>query len=136
MKMGSEYVIIEGFVSSGAGEGKKFSSLPWFKRQVNDILGFEPYPGTLNLTLTDDEGGSLRKLLLNDNLGYRIIPENNYFPGVLYRAIVALSLPGGVIIPLIPEYPSTLIEVISPICLRKILNLKDGDKVEVKIFFR
>lgn len=136
IRMEGGYVIIRGFVSSGAGEGKKFSSLPWFRKQVNEILGFEPYPGTLNLTLTDKDGGVLRKLLLNNSLGYRIVPENNYFPGILYRAIVASSFRGGVIRPLVPGYPINLVEVIAPVCLRRALNLKDGDEVEVKMFFR
>lgn len=134
--MEGEYVIIRGFVSSGVGEGKKFSSLPWFRKQVNEILGFKVYPGTLNLTLTDKDSRVFRKLLINNGLGYRIVPENNYFSGVLYRAIVASSFPGGVIRPLIPGYPTNLVEVIAPICLRKTLKLKDGDEVEVKIFFR
>ncbi|MEM1507288.1 MAG: DUF120 domain-containing protein [Candidatus Bathyarchaeia archaeon] len=134
--MEGEYVIIRGFVSSGAGEGKKFSSLPWFRKQVEEILGFKPYPGTLNLTLTNEDSGVLRKLLINNCLGYRIVPENNYFPGVLYRAIIASSFPGGVIRPLVPSYPTNLVEVIAPICLRKTLKLRDGDKVEVKMFFR
>ncbi|MEM3745752.1 MAG: DUF120 domain-containing protein [Candidatus Bathyarchaeia archaeon] len=133
--MESEYVVIRGFVSSGVSEGKKFSSLPWFRKRVNEILGFEPYPGTLNLILADEDSRTFGKLLTK-GLGYRIVPESNYFPGVLYRAVIASSFLGGVIRPLIPGYPANLMEVIAPICLRETLRLKDGDGVEVKLFFR
>lgn len=128
-------VIVRGIVSSGIGEGRKFVSLPWFKKQVEENLGFKPYPGTLNLVVY--EGcEDLKRILLCNSFGYKIVPENGYFPGILYRAIIASSLPGGVIRPCIPKYPINLIEFIAPVCLRRNLNLRDGNEVEVKIFLR
>ncbi|MEM2325876.1 MAG: DUF120 domain-containing protein [Candidatus Bathyarchaeia archaeon] len=135
MEAENRSVIVRGIVSSGIGEGRKFTSLPWFERQVEENLGFKPYPGTLNLIVC--EGcESLERILLDNRLGYRIVSENGYFPGVIYRAIVASSFPGGIVRPCVPKYPINLIEVIASVCLRRALNLKDGDKIEVEIFFK
>ena len=40
-----------GTLCSGLGEGARFTQLPWAVREFRDKLGFEPYPGTLNLLL-------------------------------------------------------------------------------------
>ena len=45
-------IVFEGTVFSGEGRGKKFVELPWFKRQVEEKLGFSPYLGTLNIRLS------------------------------------------------------------------------------------
>ncbi|MEM1582135.1 MAG: DUF120 domain-containing protein [Candidatus Bathyarchaeia archaeon] len=128
-------VIVKGIVSTGVNEGKYFTSLPWFRRQVKEILGFEPYPGTLNLLLKDSDYRRLTDLF-NKSLGYRVFPENGYFPGRLYKAIIMSSMLVAIIKPCVPNYPKNLLEIIAPICLRKFFNLRDGDEVEVKIFFK
>ena len=43
---------LSGTVVSGIGEGKYYMSLPAYKQQFKVVLGFEPYPGTLNIRLS------------------------------------------------------------------------------------
>jgi riboflavin kinase len=40
-----------GRVVSGKGEGRYYMSLPPYKEKFKNILGFEPYEGTLNIKL-------------------------------------------------------------------------------------
>ena len=103
--------------------------LPWVKRQVLAKLGFEAYPGTLNLRLTKD--GEKRKQL--ENVGsLLVLPEIGYYSGVLFKAKIS-SLNCAVVVPLVPNYPYDLLEVIAPVYLRGKLGLKDGDLATVTV---
>ena len=42
-------VLIEGVVVDGLGEGSHFMSMDHYKTEIKDKLGFEAYPGTLNI---------------------------------------------------------------------------------------
>src|SRR5919197_1426942 len=43
----------KGIVISGMGEGAYYMSLDGYKKQFREKLGYEPYPGTLNIKLQD-----------------------------------------------------------------------------------
>ena len=45
--------ILSGTLFSGLGEGAYYISLSGYKKQFISKLGFEPYPGTLNLKISD-----------------------------------------------------------------------------------
>ncbi|MEM2557140.1 MAG: DUF120 domain-containing protein [Candidatus Bathyarchaeia archaeon] len=133
--MGSDReFIVKGRVFSGLGEGRKFASLKWFRRKIMEMLGFEPYPGTLNLLLTGEVSSTLSELF-GKFLGYEIYPEDGYLPGRVYRVLILPDIPGAIVRPCIPNYPKNVVEVIAPIQLREALGLKDGDEVKVKILF-
>jgi len=124
-------ITVKGRVFKGPGDGKKFTELPWVKRQFKEKLGFEPYSGTLNLSLhPNTEALSL----LNRFKGWRIQPEKGYFPGRFYKALIMQNVHGAVVRPEVPGYPDNILEVVAPICLREKFHLKAGDEVEVKIW--
>ncbi len=45
---------MKGIVCSGAGEGKKYISIPEYKRQIEEKFNFSPYEGTLNLEVSKE----------------------------------------------------------------------------------
>jgi riboflavin kinase len=47
-------VTLEGTVFTGLGEGAYYISKEHYRKQIAEKLGFEPYPGTLNLKLSAD----------------------------------------------------------------------------------
>ena len=47
-------IIFEGEVFSGFGEGAYYITREGYRKQFIEKLGFDPYPGTLNLKLTTD----------------------------------------------------------------------------------
>ena len=53
---------VSGKVFSGLGEGAYYISLTGYKKQFISKLGFEPYPGTLNLKLSSN----LHKQFINN----------------------------------------------------------------------
>jgi len=123
-------ITVKGKVFTGLGDGKKFIELPWVKEQIREKLGFEPYPGTLNLSLSSD---AQIINLLNSFRGWKILPQEGYFPGRFYKALIMRRVHGAIVKPEVPRHPEGVIEIIAPFCLREEFNLKDGE-VEVKIW--
>jgi riboflavin kinase len=96
-----------------------------------EILGFIPFPGTLNLRL-DEESVKQRKLLTED-AALGVCTSAGYCAGLLFKA----STEGvwcGVVIPQVEGYPDDELEVVADVKLRQRLRLSDGDRVEVTVF--
>jgi riboflavin kinase len=121
---------LNGTVHSGRGEASKLVNLPWVRRQMRDQLGFSPYPGTLNVRLT--EGGIRARRSLLRAGGMEISPGPGYCPGKLFRARL-MNLECAVIVPRVSSYPKDIIELVSSINLRKRLRLLDGTSCEVEV---
>ena len=124
-------VTVKGKIFTGSGDGKKYISLHWVRRQAKEKLGFDPYPGTLNLTLPPD-AEIIR--LLKAFRGWETPSKKGYFPGRFYRALIMGEVFGAVVRPEVPSYPETVLEVIAPLYLREKFRLKDGDELEIKIW--
>jgi CTP-dependent riboflavin kinase len=124
-------IILYGKIVSGLGEGKVFTELPWAKEQFINKVGIDPYPGTLNLRLENPEAlKNLQKLKICP--GKTIVPDNPTFcKGVCYQIMVQGSIPGAIIIPLIPGYPDDKLEIISPYNLKERLRVEDGDEITI-----
>lgn len=122
---------IKGIVFSGKGEGAKFIELPWVKKQIVEKLGFSPYRGTLNIELTKEE--IKKRVLLEKAQAIEISPVKGFSRGRCFKANLIDKLECAIVIPEVPNYPENVIEVIAPTNLRKKLQLRDGDSVEIKI---
>jgi len=137
--MESEYppsVTLEGTVFTGLGEGAYYIVKDYYRKQFIEKLGFDPYPGTLNLRLTSDYDIKTR----NELEAYPAIEiegfknEDRTFGLVkCYPVIVENNIKGALITALRSHYDVTVLEIISPICLRKQLKLKDGNKVKIDV---
>ena len=121
---------MKGRVFSGKGEGTGFVKLSWARQQIEEKLGFSPYPGTLNIRLTQDSTKMKRTLL--KALGVEISPAPDYYPGKLFRANL-MNLECALIIPEVPGYPEDVVEVVSSANLREKLHLTDGSLCEVVV---
>jgi riboflavin kinase len=137
--MEAEYppsITLEGVVFTGLGEGAYYISRESYKKQFIEKLGFDPYPGTLNLKLTTDYDVKTRSELeaypAIEIEGFR--NENRTFgPVKAYPAIIENKVKGALVLALRSHYDVSVIEVIAPIFLRKQLKLKDGHKVKVEV---
>lgn len=126
-------IVTKGTVSSGKGVGGKFIGIGWVRRQIGEKLGFDPYLGTLNLVLEDEDAQLLHKRLTRF-VGTKITPEEEgFFQARVYQALVMEKIESGAIIPEKPRYPPNILEVISSDSLRETLSLKDGDTLEISI---
>lgn len=118
---------IKGKVASGLGEGQYYIALEGYSSQFREKLGFEPFPGTLNLQLPEPfahaESDSARIEGFKDQS--RTYGRCQCFPGKIGE------IPCAIVRPERTSYPPRLVEIIAPANLRKTLGLKDGDEVEV-----
>ena len=122
---------LAGRVFSGRGEGKKYVELSWVRQQIDEKLGFAPYPGTLNLCL--DAENVKQKVLLEKKAELRLCYSEGYCTGLLFKASIG-GVACGVVIPQVEKYPDEELEVVAEVNLRKELHLSDGDTVMVTVF--
>lgn len=129
-------ITLEGVVFTGLGEGAYYVTRDPYRRQFMEKLGFDPYPGTLNLKLVTDYDIKTRSELeaypAIEIEGFK--NENRTFgPVKCYPAIIENKAKGALVSAFRSHYDSSVIELIAPICLRKHLALKDGHKVKVEV---
>lgn len=124
--------VLNGHVITGLGEGKYYISLEGYMSQFRQKLGFDPFPGTLNIRL-DKNSIELRKRIYP---GIRIsgfTDHNRTFGSGSCFNVIVNAIQGAVIIPERTHYPEDIIEVIAPVNLREHLDFKDGSKVRVEV---
>jgi len=127
-----EVIKVRGIVISGVRESKLFTEIPWVRGQFIDKLGINPYPGTFNISVLSEDREGLN--IIRNTKGVEIIPEDiNYCAAYSFSAVVNGRIRGAVLIPLVPDYPSDQLEIISSEHIKQSLSLKDGDLAEVEI---
>jgi len=129
-------ITLEGTVFTGLGEGAYYISKEHYRKQFIEKLGFDPYPGTLNLKLTTEYDlkthTELEAYPAIEIQGFK--NEDRTFGLVkCYPATIGNKVKGALISALRGHYDSSVVEIIAPVCLRKHLNLKDGYKVKVEV---
>lgn len=129
-------VTLEGTVFTGLGEGAYYTQKELYKKQFVKKLGFEPYPGTLNIKLITDYDLKTRLELeaypAIEVEGFK--NEDRTFGTVkCYPVVIGSKVKGALISALRGHYDSSVLEIIAPVNLRKQLRLKDGYKVKIEI---
>jgi riboflavin kinase, archaea type len=122
-----------GRISTGLGEGRYYMSRRGYRDAIARLLEFEPFPGTLNVSL---EGAEAAKLTdLGAHRGLHVAPftdEGRSFGAVkCFRATVR-GVDAGVVMPERGHHRDVL-EVVAPGALREKLGLRDGDAVTVEV---
>ena len=129
-------ITLEGTVFTGLGEGAYYITKEHYRKQFIEKLGFDPYPGTLNLKLTTEYDMKTRTELeaypAVEIQGFK--NEDRTFGLVkCFPAKIDNKIKGALILALRSHYDRSVLELIAPVNLRKHLNLKDGNKVKVEI---
>jgi len=126
--------VLTGTVISGIGEGKYYMSLEPYKEQFNRHLGFEPYPGTLNIRLLPSSLPVRKKIEALDwtrikgfSTDGRTFGDARCIPCRISDITCSIIVPGRT------HYPDDVIEVIAPVALRRVLGLEDNDTVTVEV---
>ena len=137
LERGKNELTFRGTVFAGLGEGRYYVSLKGYAAKFRRALGFEPFPGTLNLRLTDQAMVEQRRRLdLMKGIEVRGFSDGkrSYGPVKCFRAMVAGRRQGAVLAIERTHYDSSVLEVISPMSLRRSLGLSDGDECSVTAF--
>lgn len=126
---------IKGRVFSGIGEGKHFTQLEWARKQFIKKLGFDPYPGTLNIKLESEDDLKMADILRNkQGIEIERMPKEGFCTGKCFKALLAKKIRGAIVIPEISRHSKDVVELIAPVMIRTTLGLKDGDKVKVEVW--
>ncbi len=129
-------LVLEGVVVSGLGEGRYYISMPYYSGMIQKLLGFKPYPGTLNVRLVGESVWKRRQLNAYRTLhipGFR--DEKRVYGGAwLFKAKINGYEPAGIVIPERTSHGSEIIEIVAPEYLRSILGLKDGDRAVIEVY--
>ena len=123
---------LKGKVVSGKREAADFTQLAWVREQFKKEFGFEPYPGTLNLQLEDQEDLSAWSEV-RQGPGAVLEPEPGYCAGRCYALSVEGRVSAAAVFPMVPSYPEDIVEILSPVALRERLGLSDGMTVTVAV---
>jgi len=128
-------LILTTTVFSGLGEGSYYMSLDGYRNQFRSKLGFDPFPGTLNLRIRRED--LVQRKMME---GFHAIEiegfaneKRTYGGAYCYHAMINEKSKGAVIVPIRAHYGEDVLEVIAPFQLRKQLRLRDGDTVRVRI---
>ncbi len=124
--------VIEGRVFTGVGEGRYYISREGYRSQFREKLGFDPFPGTLNLRvspsvvedLSSRDAVSIEKFQTGDR---------SFGGGRCYPVDIESGVRGAIFLPERTHYPRDVLEVISPQNLRETLDLDDGDMVRLTL---
>jgi len=127
-----------GNVISGMGEGAYYMSLEGYRRQFQEKLGYEPYPGTLNVRLTD-------QIDMNSRLELGKYPSifiNGFSDGTrtygwvkCYRATINDGAIDNAAVLVLERthYDDSMLEVIAPISIKQTVGIKNGDRIKVQV---
>lgn len=135
---GRSSVDLAGLVTGGMGEGKHYISLSGYMAQFAEKLGYEPFPGTLNVELTEESirrRGALGSLEPVHIDGWED-DDRTYGPCVCYPATILADgeYEGAhVIAPERTHHDEDQLEVIAPVKLREELDLNDDDRITVRV---
>ncbi|WP_425495444.1 DUF120 domain-containing protein [Natrinema halophilum] len=128
----------QGSVTSGLGNGKEFVSLSGYQDQFVKKLGYEPFPGTLNMDLS--EKSIERRPLLESRPAINIKGwsdgDREFGPVKCYPATIHSNQDSWygtvhIVVPKRTDHDISQLEIISDVKLRSVLNLSDGDQVTV-----
>ena len=119
--------VLKGKIVSGSGVGAKI--MVDYLEKFKQIFKMDIFPGTLNLQLEQEwqmplEAGHIEGFTK---------PDGTKRGGVYFLKAKLKNIPVFVIRPVLTKHPKNIIELVSPINIRKQYGLKDGDFLEVSV---
>ncbi len=129
-------IIFNGRIVDGLGKGRYYLSIPAYRAEIKQKLGFIPYPGTLNLKLDKRSIGAKGELLKQEPIIINGFKTKKRTYGDLFAypcRIDRKGLEGAVVIPLRSNHPQDIIEIVANVNLREALGKKSGERVIIEL---
>jgi riboflavin kinase, archaea type len=128
----------EGNIVSGMGEGSYYMSLEGYRKQFKEKLGYEPYPGTLNVRLADPIFMNARRELgKHPSIFIDGFSDGTRTYGWVkcYRAVIndGAVNDAAVLVLERTHYDDSMLEVIAPSSIKQAAGIKNGDRVKVQV---
>jgi riboflavin kinase len=129
----AQTVEFEGEVMSGIFEGAYYISKEGYMEQIVEKLGFTPFPGTLNIKISEEDTGKRRRLERGEYIrleGFRD-GERSFGAAHCFPCLINEDVEGALIVAERSSHDYNIMEIISPHYLRRKLGLADGDKIKL-----
>lgn len=121
---------IDGEVTTGLGKAAYFLSQEFYTREFKKNLGFIPFPGTLNIIVSDEYLDEISEIKNNcENL---IKPDEGFGAVKYIEAKLNDQIEGAIVFPAKTTHEENYLEFIAETKLRDELMLNDGDIVSLE----
>ena len=121
---------IDGEVTTGLGKAAYFLSQDFYTREFEKNLGFVPYPGTLNVVVSEEHLDEINEI--KDQCQNLIKPDTEFGAVKYIEAKLNDSVKGAIVFPAKTTHEEHYLEFIAENKLREELDLKDGDTVSLE----
>lgn len=119
---------MSGKLFKGIGEGEYY--IKEYSQKIKEVLGYKPYPGTLNLRVKENDVKSflsdIKPVIIK---GFRT-KQRSFGDIIAYRILLG-GLEAAIVIPERTLHREGVVEIVGQPCFRTALNLKDSDNVKV-----
>jgi len=123
--------VVVGEAISGLGEGAYY--IEQYRGRIREYLGFDPYPGTLNLRVIFPRTIFDALCTVRPTLIPGFMKEGRSFGDVKAYPTKINGIRGAIVVPSRTVHPPKIAEVIAPVNLREALGLKDGDRLKLYV---
>ncbi len=119
-----------GTVEKGIGEGSYYVSQKQYQQEFKSKLGFNAFPGTLNLKINKEE---LAQFLANKQeiMINGFATKTRSFGSITAYKIKINGIEAAIVKPERARHPEDIIEIIAPVNLREELRLTDKTKLKL-----
>lgn len=117
----------------GLGQAAEFTQIDWVRRQLMDLAGIDPHPGTVNLVL-GDESNRRRWRGWRESPGHAMAPADAAFCSArCYPVRIEGRVPAALVVPEVEGYPEDKLELVAALPVRRHLSLEEGATVRVEL---
>ncbi len=130
----SEKLKLEGELVSGFGEGEYYVTKEGYRNQFIEKLGFDPYPGTLDLKLDEKSLRAKEWLEIEDGIlieGFST-EERSFGKVKCFEARIGED-EAAIVLPYRTHHEADILEIISPVKIKDKYDLENGDELEVEV---
>jgi hypothetical protein len=122
-----------GIIERGTGQGAYFTQVDWVREQCRRELGYEPFPGTLNVRVKEGDLERLDAFLRDPD--FELVPDDPAFCSARVKKVTVNGLPAALVIPAagVRIHGKRVLEILASSSLKASLGLEDGDPVTVAL---
>lgn len=131
---------MRGVVFSDLGRAGAFLGVDWVRDAVRSGVGFDPFPGTLNVRVEGADAARWEQARRQGGRVPLVSPDPAFCNAFLLTGFLEGpgSPPGwrervAVVVPEVEEYPGDKLEVIAAVSLKQTHSVRDGDPVTVAL---
>ena len=121
---------IDGEVTTGLGKAAFFLSKDFYVNEFQKNLGFIPFPGTLNVIVSEEYLSEINKI--KNNCQNLIQPEEGFGSVKYIEAKLNDKIEGAIVSPAKTTHEENYLEFISKDKLRDKYGFEDGDIVNLE----